>query len=412
MPEEFQPQNFNLERDSHDQMRFTPPGFKRDKYWLHLLLFIVTVASTIFAGYLLVGRGLLYERLGWTYAFRDGIRYSAAFLFFLTVHEFGHYFAARIHKIAVSLPYYIPAPLFFPPFNLFVIGSFGAVIRIKQAIPSTKKLFDVGAAGPLAGFVAAMLVLAYGIWRLPGFEYLLNIPGHHSIYEQLYASSNAFAEATPQSEGTISIYIGGSLLFNAIASLSENFPPMFELYHYPYLFAGWLGLFFTALNLLPVGQLDGGHIVFALLGKKWHGIIARAFVLVLVLSASIGLSMELGPEFAAKWKYGSLMVWAIISVVIFYFMTRLYRNQWLFCIGGMLAMVTLVVAARLAGPTVTQIGYSGWYLWTLLIVHFIKVDHPPVLYHEPLDPKRIALGILSIVIFVVCFSFRPIYLSI
>ena len=366
----------------------------------------------MYAGYLLVGRSYLYERLGWTYAVRDGIRYGASFLFFLTVHEFGHYFAARFHKVAVSLPYYIPAPLFFPPFNIFVIGSFGAVIRIKQAIPSTKKLFDIGAAGPLAGFVAAILVLLYGLWRVPGFEYLLNIPGHEDIYSQLYYSANAFVESPPESSNTISIFIGGSILFNFIAGFSDNFPPMFELYHYPYLFAGWLGLFFTALNLLPVGQLDGGHIVFSLFGRKWHGIIARGFVLLLVLSASIGLSTELGPSLAAKFQYGDMLTWAIISIIAFYFMTRLFRGEWLLCNIGMLAIVSLVVLARMIGPAAIEFGYSGWYLWTLLIVHFIKIDHPPVLYTEALDAKRTALGILSLIIFVVCFSFRPIYLSI
>ena len=149
---------------------------QQERYGLHLGLFLATFVSMVYAGGMLVGRGVVYEDLGWTAYVMDGLRYAVPFLLFLTVHEFGHYLAARKHGISVSLPYYIPIPL-----PILSFGTFGAVIRIREPMRRTRQLFDVGAAGPLAGFVVALGVLILAIATLPGASYLLDVPGHEAV---------------------------------------------------------------------------------------------------------------------------------------------------------------------------------------------------------------------------------------
>jgi len=174
----------------------------KDRPWLHLLLFGLTLASTVYAGAIWVNRVLYYEAQGETISLLfvtvpqgwliDGLRYAIPLLGFLTVHEFGHYFAARYHRVDTSLPYYIPFP-----FN--GIGNFGAVISIREAIPSTRTLFDIGVAGPLAGFVVACGVLLYGFATLPPPEYLLDLPGHEVLKEHI--RQHGTFPATPPEPG-------------------------------------------------------------------------------------------------------------------------------------------------------------------------------------------------------------------
>lgn len=193
--------------------------------------------------------------------FHLGLTYSILILTFLTFHEFGHYFAARIHKVDVTLPYYIPFPMILNPF-----GTMGAVIRMRQQVNSRKALFDIGIAGPIAGFIVAAGMLIYGMTHLPPFEYIYDI---HPEYQTTGVPTNGFA-------------FGPNLLFIIFAKLftsspSVFLPPMNEIYHYPFLCVGWFGLLVTALNLLPVGQLDGGHIVYAIFkGKSKY--VARTFL--------------------------------------------------------------------------------------------------------------------------------------
>lgn len=377
-----------------------------NRYWLHLLLFVVTLASTIYAGAELVGRWLLYSQPdGWSIALADGLKYSLSLLFFLTVHEFGHYFAARFHSVLVTLPYYIPSPFFFVPFN---IGTFGAVIRIRDQVPSSRKLFDIGVAGPIAGFVAALIVLTIGLATLPDYSYFLDLPGHNEIKDLIFRG-----ETLPSTSPTAFpvIYIGMTPLFWLLSMAFPSMPPLYEIYHIPILFAGWLGLFFTALNLLPVGQLDGGHILYALVGRVWHGRLARAFILLLLISASIGFAMEMAPTMRAYMVYGDLVNWIILSGLLFFFLNRIFDRNLALTGGALAAVILITVLAIRIGAPVTDFGYSGWFFWCALIVLFIKVDHPPVLYHEPLTRGRRWLGILSFVIFALCFSVRPIYVA-
>jgi membrane-associated protease RseP (regulator of RpoE activity) len=252
-------------------------------------------------------------------------------------HEFGHYFAAKIHKINVTLPYFIPFPLFLNPF-----GTMGAVIRIKSPFRTRKELFDVGIAGPIAGFIVAFFYLVWGMTHLPSIEYLFRIHPEYRI------------SGIPLGEG---LTFGNTLLYwllSKIFTSSPNvfLPPMNEMYHYPFLCVGWFGMLVTALNLLPVGQLDGGHIVYAIFGSK-HKIIARVFFFLLLLVGIGGLLQFVGINFLSRYGLGS------------------------------------------------------WILWVFLIYFVIKVDHPPVYDAEPLDLKRKLLGLFALFMFVSSFTPSP-----
>ncbi len=392
----------------------TAPEPPKERVWLHVLLFLLTVGTTTWAGGMLAGREVLYREFGLGMFVWDGLRYAAPFLLFLTVHEFGHYLAARRSGLSVSLPYYIPFPL---PMLMPNVGTFGAVIRIREPLERTRQLFDVGAAGPLAGFVVALGVLVYALATLPPPSYVFDLAGHEplKLFVERFGTFPDFV--LPDLTGLGRLTIGQTPLFWALTYFFPDVPPMDELYHYPVLFAGWLGLFFTALNMLPVGQLDGGHIVYTLVGPQWHGRIARAAVAVLLFSATLGLVAETGPmlgEMAVFYGYpealGGAGVWVIAAALLYFFFGRLFEDRRARA-GGLLALVAAVALALRVGGVAEAIGYPGWFFWCLLIVALIKVDHPPVRHPEPLTPGRRVLGILALVLFVLCFSFKPLYIS-
>jgi len=378
----------------------------KDRHWLHLLLFVLTLVSTVYAGAQWAGRSLYYEQAGHWAIVLDGLRYAVPLLLFLTVHEFGHYFAARYHRINTSLPYYIPFP-----FN--GIGNFGAVISIREPIPSTRKLFDVGAAGPLAGFVVAFGVLLYAMATLPSPEYLLDLGGHEALKAHIQ-QHGTFPDAMQSAEGgeqTTQIVIGNTLLYWLLAQVFPNVPPMYEMYHYPVLFAGWLGLFFTALNLLPVGQLDGGHILYALFGRKWHGRLARAFIIVLLISGSIGFMDTVAPALADMTPWGGAVAWALLGGILYFYLYRTFRGAHQYIAPVLLGLFAITAVSTVVPVMASYLGYSGWLVWTLLIVLFIRVEHPPVVRPNALTPRRRWLGYASIAIFILCFSLRPIYIA-
>lgn len=200
-----------------------PPPLPKPKYWLHILLYLLTIATTTLMG-------------GW--------EYSASLLAILTAHEFGHYFTARRYRVNASLPYFIPIPL--PPF-----GTMGAVIRMSSRIPTRRALFDIGAAGPLAGLIVAIPICLAGI---------------------------ALSHLVPSSSvGADSMRLGEPYLFKAMIWLVKGSTPSdMELMLHPLAYAGWAGLFVTAFNLLPMGQLDGGHISHAL-SESSSGKVAMSF---------------------------------------------------------------------------------------------------------------------------------------
>jgi len=217
----------------------------------HVILFILTFATTLIAGALQQGVHPLEEpgRI-WL-----GLPFSATLLIILGAHEFGHYFVSRRHGVQVTLPYFIPGPS--------IIGTFGAFIKMKSPILDRRVLLDVGVAGPIAGMVVAVPVILAGL--------VLSEVG----------------EAAGEGTGMV---LGTSLLFSFLNWVVHGpLPDELNLLLHPVAFSGWIGLLVTSLNLLPVGQLDGGHVAYAVLGPKQR-MLARMIIGVLILLGIFGWS--------------------------------------------------------------------------------------------------------------------------
>ncbi|MGH7631835.1 MAG: site-2 protease family protein [Gemmatimonadales bacterium] len=230
---------------------------RRERWWVHALLFALTVLCALGAGLALAGEPLptggplggavrFVERLidgGWRDLLAAGWPFAVPLLGILLVHELGHYVAARRYAIDASLPYFLPVPPTLSP-----IGSLGAFLRLRSPVLDRRQLLDVGAAGPLAGFVVTLLVLAWGYAGSEPME-----PGLEPIRTFVVLAGERIA-------------LGDSLLtllFREVfrpdaASLQLSLPA----------FAGWVGAFVTGLNLLPLSQLDGGHVLYALYGRR------------------------------------------------------------------------------------------------------------------------------------------------
>jgi membrane-associated protease RseP (regulator of RpoE activity) len=272
---------------------------------LQIALFVATFLTTTIAGAnLCYSRDLLILKYG-TFPwfglnenftlddFRLGLNFSIPLLFILSVHEFGHYFTARYHRVKVSLPYYIPLPLFniIPNF-----GTFGAVIRLRSRVESNIKHFDIGLAGPLAGFIATLIVLGYGFATLPPPEYIFEFHPDYKVFGLAYADqvyTEEYLREASRGGGVLMFVLGDNLLFNFMADLIADparVPNPYEIIHYPFLVVGFIALFFTTLNLLPIGQLDGGHVIYGLFGRKKHSIIATTAFLGLVFYSGLGIA--------------------------------------------------------------------------------------------------------------------------
>ncbi|MGH9769332.1 MAG: site-2 protease family protein [Blastocatellia bacterium] len=265
---------------------------------LHLFLLGLTVLTTTIA--------TRFFPLG---SFLEGMVYSFTVLSILGAHEMGHYIACRWYGVRATLPYFIPAP--FPP-----IGTFGAFIKIKSPIPSRRALFDIGIAGPLAGFVFA-------------------IP----------AAFIAHYFATPAGQSEFSeggVTINSPLLFLFFERIL-NLPPLVVLN--PVMWAAWVGVFMTALNLLPVGQLDGGHVTYAVFGRRGHRV-------------------------AAWMSYISVIALAAFSI---------------------------------------KSGMWNWVVYAVLLTLVIRIGHPPVVDEdEPLGLARILVAIIGLLVFALSFLPFPI----
>lgn len=326
--------------------------------WVNFVLFILTVICTTMAGVQWVG-GNPFDITEWPL----GITYSVLLLLFLGAHEFGHYVAARIHGVDASLPFFIPMPSIFFPF-----GTMGALIRLRSRIPSRAALFDIGVAGPLAGFVVCIVILIIGFLTLPGVEYLNKIH--------------------PNGLDAEGLYFGDTILFSALRSVFKPeggtafMPPMNEVYHYPFLCVGWFGLFVTALNMLPFGQLDGGHVLYALTGRvqhaigrfAWWALIAMGF-LSLVGEFALFLEIPNESEFVTSVQnvIGQPLAWLVREV------------PWLFQFG------------------------LNWLFWAVLVRFLIGIHHPPIEDETPLSTTRQVIGWTSIAVLVLSFSPNSIY---
>jgi len=227
------------------------------KWTLPIGLFLLTVFTTLWAGayqaYSGPVRGPLNFLLENPETLWRGIPFAGALLFILTTHELGHYLLSRIHRVPASLPLFIPGPPHF-------IGTFGAIIRIRGPIMNRRALFDIGVAGPLAGFIVAVAVLVVG----------LNL--------------SAIVDRT----ATFGLQLGEPLLLQFMSWLViGSLPPQSDVVLHPIGFAAWFGLFVTSLNLFPIGQLDGGHVAYALWGGRQRTM-AFIFVPILIVLGFIG----------------------------------------------------------------------------------------------------------------------------
>ncbi len=307
----------------------------------HSLLFLLTFISTTFAGivinapaadvpepstngilgYLLyipetyrrLVAELLWQAMADPTLLKKGLTFAVSLLTILTAHEMGHYLACRHYGVKATLPFFIPAP------PLFLAGTFGAFIKMKSPIPSRRALFDIGLAGPLAGFVALLPVAVAGLLTLQ--------PG------------------APQTGSGVIIF-NDPLLFQILGkllrtNLTDALPNSFYM-------AAWIGLLVTSLNLMPVGQLDGGHGTFAVFGQRAHKIIGRiAFVTV-----------------------------AVMSVLGFFWH-----------------------------------GSPSGFLYTVLLAVMLKVRHPAPEQMEPLGRKRTIVAIITLLVFALSFVPFPITLT-
>lgn len=231
----------------------------------HVLLFIATFITTLIAGSLLNGV-IPWEHPEKIYL---GLPFSLTLLLILMTHELSHYFMSKKHNVPATLPYFIPAPS--------IIGTFGAVIKMKPPIPDRRSLIDIGASGPIGGFIIAVIASIVGL---------------------------GLSEVKPIGELQGGISFGTSILFDFMSRQILNIDPdKYDVLLHPVAFAGWIGLLVTSLNLLPIGQLDGGHITYALFGEK-HELISKITLPVLIF---------LGIIFWPGW-----ILWAVIMIFLGY----------------------------------------------------------------------------------------------
>jgi len=356
----------------------------------HSLLFVLTFFSVSFA-YLQFAVNL-----------SDTFLFSAAFLFFLATHEFGHYLAAARHSIKASLPWFIPLPI-------ISIGTLGAVIQIKEPIQDTRSLFDIGISGPLYGFGVSLLLIGIGLLTLPEPAYVQQFPGHDAL--KAYVQEYGYYPKTPIGDTPgETLVLGNTLLFYVISLFSPNLPPLFELYHYPILFAGWLGLFFTALNLMPFGQLDGGHVLYALLGKRHQQSLSLIIYSVISGLAGVGALYNLQimmQAYSINLAGLSWIVWATGLLLLFYYLTRF---KWLkllaYWIGSL--CISGIIWTSLTIPEHAT-NYGMWLFWLFFIAFIIRLEHPPVLYEVALSQRQKFWGWVSILIFILCITPLPFY---
>lgn len=239
---------------------------ERPKVLLPAVLFLITIITTVIAGAMYQGANVFQNPADFT----KGVPFSASLLLILGTHELGHFLASRRHGVSTTLPIFIPGPPL-PP----MIGTFGAVIRIKSPITTKKALVDIGAAGPLSGFTVAFFVTLLGL---------------------------KLSTVLPKGVTSGSLGLGSSLVFQFLSYITVGpMPEGYDVFLHPVAFAGWIGMFVTAMNLLPIGQLDGGHLVYALLGPRHRGF---SFLMIAVL-------VVLGIFTWPGW-----LVWAVLISII------------------------------------------------------------------------------------------------
>jgi membrane-associated protease RseP (regulator of RpoE activity) len=340
-PQVFESESFSIRNDARRPVQ--PAALTARRWLLHISLFVATAITTTISGLVWVGgpedvpdgspppgfsgsliflpwyylkgiAGLAWQALTHPALLAPGLKFSAALLAILTAHEFGHYFFCRYYGVDATLPFFIPQPPGLLP------GTFGAFIRMKSPVPSRRALFDIGLAGPLAGFIVIIPVAFAGILTLQHGTFLPGEPGLIVFNEPLLFRLIARAFGID------------------LATSTTN----------PFYLAAWIGVLVTALNLMPVGQLDGGHGTFASFGHVAH--------------------------------------------------------QWI----GRVAFVTMVALSVLGW---IWHGSPGGFLYVVLLAVMLRVRHPQPDQMEPLGTARTAIGILTLLVFALCFLPFPITIS-
>lgn len=308
--------------------------------WVNLLLIILTLLSVLAVGTLLHYDGPLSGNFSQILphlipALKQGLAFAVSLIAILLAHEFGHYLAGRYHNTAVTLPYFIPFPL--PPF-----GTLGAFIQLKETPKNRRILLDIGVAGPLCGLLVAVPVLLLGLSlspvdRLPMVlrtGEALSMEGNSLLY--LLLKYLVFGQWLPHPAS----YGSFSPLLYWVRYFFTGTPTPFggaDVMLHPIAYAGWAGLLVTALNLIPAGQLDGGHLLYVLIGQK-------------------------------------------------------ARNVLPFILIGLIALGAI---------------WSGWWLWALLIFLLGRLYAEPLDQITPLDPRRRAVAILGLILFILVFTPVP-----
>lgn len=303
-----------------------PTSVDERPVWRQWLLPVTLIALTFLSTFY-VGAGMVERPTGAPVRLIEGAAFALPLMAILLAHEFGHFIAGRIHGVDISPPYFIPAPI-------FLLGTMGAVIRMRGPIRSRNALLDVGAAGPLAGFAIALPVLIYGLM--------------HSPIRPLPTEGNYIME-------------GRSLLYLALLHITHgSIGEGRDVFLNPTAFAGWAGMLVTMINLLPIGQLDGGHVAYALFGKRqdtWSERLRKSLPLIaVVVSASYAL-----PAYLAGARGDKLLHEALAGV------------HWL---------------------------TWAFFLWIISLRAGKK--HPPT-RAEPLTPSRRIIAMVTLVIFVLLF---------
>ncbi len=362
---------------------------------IHSSLFLVTVITTTLAGGEWVyGKSIFMEGYSWA-DFVSGFSYSIPFLFILTAHEFGHYFTAIYYRIKTTLPYYIP----FPPIISLNIGTFGAMIRLKGIVKSKQQHFDIGIAGPLAGFAAALIVLVYAYTHLPSLDYIYQFHPDYQKYGANYADFVYNHEHILPN--TVDVIVGKNLLILLLEKLAPDptlVPNAHEIMHYPFIFAGFLSLVFTAINLLPVGQLDGGHVLYGLVGSQRHKLVSSIIYVGLLLYAGTGL---LSP----RTPLTDLLIYIPLLVFYYYMAFQGLNFSKLNTLTFAVGVFAFQYAVAAFFPLLT--GHLDIMFFLFLIARFAGIQHPPSEIEEPLTKGRKILGWIALLIFILCFTPNP-----
>lgn len=340
--------------EEHPLRQQVSPHRKTPNIWIHIILFLATVFTTTFIG-------ALYENaqpLEHPSELVKGLPFSLALLVILLSHEMGHFLASKKHNVKATLPYFIPAPV--------GVGTFGAFIKIKEPIKDRRSLLDIGVAGPLAGAILSIIAVLWGL-------------------------KHSQVTFKPLPQGTM--ILGEPLLFKLLSRIIiGNLPENADVILHPVAFAGWIGFFVTALNLIPIGQLDGGHIVFALIGP-WHIFVSRAVFLGLV---TIGIWGGL--------PYPSWILYGFGTLITLYALLNIGRSTPARKVGFLI--LTVLWISALAEQNYDP-GTGIWLFWGVL-TNFLGFDHPPVYdLYKPLDWRRKLLGLCAIALFVLTFVPKP-----